>query len=170
VVEPDVAQFVADDESQTVAVVVVQVHEQLVRQHGVVVAERLRGECVECAVSVGQDDVQPPPQPDHLGEGLHRLVQLGVLPFGELDRSAADPRPLGLPDDDQCGDEQEQRGQRGPDGDRPAGLFSDSGKERQEHGRIDDRDESVCAPSRHTHVKITANAGGGRGFDPAQGV
>jgi hypothetical protein len=37
---------------------------------------RLRGERVERAVAVGEEDVRPPPQPDRTGKALDGLIQL----------------------------------------------------------------------------------------------
>jgi hypothetical protein len=78
-VQADVAQLVAEDVPQAVPVAVVEVGEQLVGQHDVVVAGGLGGEGVQGPVAVGQEDLRPPPQSRLVGEVLGGLVQLGEL-------------------------------------------------------------------------------------------
>jgi hypothetical protein len=78
-VQPDVAQLVTEDEPQPVPVAVVQVGEQLIGQHDIVVAGCLGGEGVQGPVAVGEEDLRASPQPQSVGEVLGGLVQLGVL-------------------------------------------------------------------------------------------
>jgi hypothetical protein len=143
VVQPDVAHLVAEDDPQTVPVVLIQVDEQLIRQHDVVVAGGLRGERIQRPVAVGQEDVRPPPQPQLLGEILGRAVQLGVLVRRQLDRGAPDACALGLPDHDQPGDQQQQGDQGGPDGGCHTGVLQSLRQEGHDHGGAEDeRDDS----------------------------
>jgi hypothetical protein len=58
VVQPDVAELMPEDELQTFAIVVVEIREQFVGEHDIVVPRRLRRERVQRAVAIGQVDLR----------------------------------------------------------------------------------------------------------------
>jgi hypothetical protein len=139
VVQADVPHLVAEDEPQSLPVVVVQVGEQLVGQHDVVVARCLRGERVQRPVAVRQEDLRPSPQAQRSGEVVGDPVQVGELALRELHRASADRSPLGLADHDEGGDEQQQPDQSAPDPDPDAGFPQLVRHERQHDRSQQDR-------------------------------
>jgi uncharacterized protein (DUF2252 family) len=158
VVQADVAQLVTEDEAQSVAVVVIQVREEFVGQHDVVVAGGLRREGVQRAVAVAEEDLRTAAQPQPVRELVRRPVEVGVLPRRQLDGGAAHRRTLRLAYHDQRRDEQKESDERRAQGRRPAGVVETLGQVRQRDGGP--HDESDDQHVQHNHEDEEGQLGG----------
>lgn len=122
----------------------VQIGEELAGQDDVVVARGLRGERVEGAVAVGDEDIGASWQPQGCSELVGGAVQLRELSLGELHCGSAGRRPLHLADDDECWHHEQQRDERAADRVGLRRVLQRLGQERHDDGgpqdRQDDRD------------------------------